>query len=213
MADVERLLADYIAEHRAGGAADPLEYMNRLGGTEREELGELIDAYLARAPGRPWEPEAFPDSPAERLSEAIERSLSGQAGLWPVILPRLRERAEVKRSQVVAELAATLGLLEREHKVARYYHEMERGLLPSTGVSGRVLEALGAIVGASAGFLRRAGEPFGAGPGPAEGPVFARTARPSPEHERMEELAAPAAERRAEEPGWDEVDELFRGGG
>jgi acyl-CoA dehydrogenase len=44
------------------------------------------------------------------------------------------------------------------------------------------------------------------------GTVFARTGRPAPEHERMEELSAPAAERRDEEPGWDEVDELFRGG-
>jgi hypothetical protein len=213
MADIERLLSDYIAEHRAGGAADPLEYMDRLEGADREELGELIDAYLARAPGRPWEPDAFSGSPAERLGEAIERSLAGRAGLWPVVLPRLRERAQVKRSEVVAGLAAGLGFAERADKVAGYYHEMEHGLLPSIGVSARVLEALGTIVGASAEFLRRAGEPFGAGPGPAQGPVFARTARPAPEHERTVERAAPAAGDRAEDAEWDEVDELFRGGG
>ena len=27
MSDVDRLLADYIAEHRAGGEADPREYL------------------------------------------------------------------------------------------------------------------------------------------------------------------------------------------
>jgi hypothetical protein len=84
--------------------------------------------------------------------------------------------------------------------------------LPSSGVSGRVLEALGPIVDASAELLRRAGEPFGGGPGPAEGPVFARTAPPAPEHEGEAETAPPARAR-AEDAGWDEVDELFRGGG
>ena len=47
MTDVDRLLADYIAEHRAGGEADPSEYLSRASPAHRRELAVLIDAYLA----------------------------------------------------------------------------------------------------------------------------------------------------------------------
>jgi hypothetical protein len=163
MADVEKLLSEYIAEHRAGGAADPVEYLDRLEGTHREELATLIDAYLARSPGRPWDPAAFTGSASERLTESLARSLEGASGLWPTILPRLRDRAQVKRDDLVRRLAEALGVPDREQKVEGYYHEMEQGLLPSAGVSSKVLEALSGIVGASADFLRKAGEPLGTG--------------------------------------------------
>ena len=90
---------------------------------------------------------------------------------------------------------------------------MERGKLPPRGVSERVLDALGAILGRSADALRRAGEGLsGAGPrGPERRSdrVRAHGARPGPGGRR------PARRRRAPPPDdaepWDEVDELFRG--
>lgn len=211
MSDVDRLLSEYIAEHRAGGEADPLAYLEKLEGTDRAELAELIDAYLVRSPGHEWDPAAFAGSASERLAERIGQSLAGQSGLWPVVLPRLRDRARIKRDEVVGRLAEALGAGEKQEKVEGYYHGMEHGSLPSTGVSERVLDALGEIVGASGEFLKRIGEPFGAGPGPAEGPVFARTSAADADY-AAEEAAAPA--QRAPEPAeeWDEVDQLFRGG-
>ncbi len=88
---------------------------------------------------------------------------------------------------------------------------MEKGRLPATGVSNRVLDALAAILGVSADALRRAGETIGRPPAGAEpGAVYARTARGQ---------CAGSAGRGAkvtglgEDPGqWDEVDELFLGG-
>jgi hypothetical protein len=212
MSDVERLLHEYIAEHRAGGEADPLAYLERVEGIERGELAELIDAYLERAPGREWDPAAYSGSAAERLVEGLDRSLRGQAGLWPSLLPRLRERARVRRADLAARLAEGLGVGDREEKVAAYYHEMEQGQLASARVSGRVLEVLGGILGTSAEALRNAGEAFGpAGPTPAESAVFARMARPSAEY--RDEVAATPRDRAEEEAvEWDEVDELFRGG-
>jgi hypothetical protein len=213
MADVEQLLSEYIAEHRAGGPADPVEYLDRLQGTDREELALLIDAYLSRSPGRRWDPQAFGGSPEERLTESLTRSLEGASGLWPTILPRLRERAQIKRDDLVHRLAEMLGVAGGDTKVEGYYHEMEQGLLPSAGVSSRVLEALGAIVGASAEFLRRAGEPVREGaPSADQGAVYARHAYSD---ERFASEAAPDAARTpgaAAEREWDEVDELFRGG-
>ena len=54
-------------------------------------------------------------------------------------------RARIKRADIVAELAARLWGRKQE-KVASYYHEMEQGRLPASGVSDTVLEALGKIV-------------------------------------------------------------------
>src|SRR5688500_6415954 len=161
MSDVDRLLSEYIAEHRAGGEADPVEYLDRLEGTDREELAELIDAYLQRTPGQPWDREAYRGSAAERLVEGLDRSLRGQAGMRPMLLPRLRHRAQIKRRSLVESLAENLGVGDQMEKVAGYYNQMEQGTLESAAVSDRVLGALSDIVGASAAALRRAGELLG----------------------------------------------------
>lgn len=215
MSDVDRLLSEYISEHRAGGEADPVGYLEQLDGTDRDELSTLLDAYLQRTPGREWDPEAFQGSAAERLTESLNKSLAGQAGLWPVVLPRLRERAKVKRAELVQKLAQALGVTAGTEKVAGYYHEMEQGSLESAGVSDRVLDALGKIVGASVESLRRAGENLGEGKG-LEGHAdvaFTRMQHPAAEYSDADAPAGPAPAR---SPGaqeeWDEVDELFRGG-
>ena len=208
MSDVDRLLADYIAEHRAGGEADPHAYLSRASPAEKLELAALIDAYLARAPRQLFDQASFAGSSAERTVDELERALSGQAGLWPALLPRLRDRAGMKRSELVERLAAALDVGDRQSKVAGYYHEMEQGLLPEQGVSDRVLEALGQIVGETAQALREAGRSHAAGGGPPGAQAaFARRAY-------VEQTPSPTRAGAAS-PGtaaWDEVDELFRGG-
>ena len=77
--DVQKLLSEYIAEHRAGGEADPLVYLDRADEADRAELAELIDAYLARSPGREWDAEAYEGSAAERVAESFGRSLPGSS--------------------------------------------------------------------------------------------------------------------------------------
>ena len=133
MADVDKLYSDYIAEHKAGGKADPLEYLNRVEGVDRDELTELIDAYLARSPGQAWDAEAYAGSSAERAAESVARSLEGVSGWWPTVLPRMRAAARLTRAQVVERLSASLGATGREEKVAGYYHQMEQGSLPVRG--------------------------------------------------------------------------------
>jgi hypothetical protein len=224
MADVERLLSEYIAEHRAGGEADPLEYLERVEGTDRVELVELIDAYLERSPGREWDATAYRGSDAERVADAITRSLAGQAGWWPLVLPRLRAKMEMTRATVVARLASALDVAGREEKVAGYYNAMEHGTLDSHGVSSRVLAALGDIYGASADYLREISEPVRQGAGGAAGPAapaMLRKAFPDPEYvdvsvaDKIDLPPAPASPGTAaasRAPDRDEVDELFTGG-
>jgi hypothetical protein len=202
MTDVNHLLEAFIAADRTG-VADPAEYLARADGLDRAELEALIDAYLARAPRRAFDRSAFEASPAA----GVVASLAGASGTWPALLPRLRDRARLRRAELVARLAADLGVGGREAKVASYYHAMEQGTLPSAGVSDRVLEALGRIVGESAAALRAAGSLAPPRP-PAAPAAFARVASPAPEFA----APPPVAAGRAEPPARDEVDELFTGG-
>jgi hypothetical protein len=212
MPDLERMFTEFVERHLAGEGPDPWSYIEQLSGEEREELEELIDAYFVGAPPRAWDPAAYKGSGAERIADALDRSFRGQAGLWPAILPRLRDRARLTRGALVERLAESLGVGDRREKVAAYYHEMEQGLLPSAGVSARALEALAGIVGASAEALRRAGAPLsGERLGDeAAAAVFARRATETREYGPPDEpLETREADRASE---WDEVDELFMGG-
>jgi hypothetical protein len=211
MTDVDRLLQEFIAADRGGEVPDPLAFLGRVPEGERAELSALLDGYLGRAPRRAFSPAEFSLSPARPLAEALDRSLSGSSGAWPAVLPRLRDRARLRRAEVVSRLAAELGAGDREAKVAGYYHAMEQGTLPAAGVSDRVLEALGRIVGESAGALRAAGRAMtGPPPAPRGGRAFARVASPDPGY-----TAAPAAASSSgvEPSRRDEVDELFTQGG
>jgi len=214
MAEVDRLLAEFIEAHLTGADPDPHEYTGRLDGSDRDELEELIDAYYVDAPPRPWDPDAFSGSRAEHVTEMVDRSLRGQAGLWPALLPRLRDQARLRRSELVARLAEWLGMTDRQEKVASYYHQMEQGLLPSSGVSTRVLEGLAELLGVSADSLRKSGQVLRIEITSEHDTVFARTAQPSPEWqlEHAEAAPPPGAARAERQAEWDEVDELFRGG-
>jgi hypothetical protein len=201
MTDVDRLLEEFIASDRAG-VADPAVFLARVSGIDRAELEALIDGYLARAPRRAFDRAAFSSSPAL----GVVASLAGSSGTWPALLPRLRDRAQLRRAEVVSRLAAALGAGDRESKVASYYHAMEQGTLPASGVSDRVLEALGRIVGESVEVLRAAGRATQS-PQAAGGETFARVASPAPE------FAAPAAAASPRKLERDEIDDLFAGRG
>lgn len=204
MADVTGLLGQFIAEDRAGATPSPREYLEQLSGTDRDELEALIDHYLAEAPRRRFDEAAFAHSPARTLSDELARSLSGAGGTWPALLPRLRHRARLRRAELITQLAAGLGVAGRESKVGAYYHRMEQGTLPESGIDDRVLEVLGQLVGATAESLRAAGR---ATTGTASSPsdvAFARIAAPDPAFEYgLPPLAGPRTADR------DEVDELF----
>lgn len=213
MSDVERIFQEYAEAHRERGTADPRPYLARVEGPDREALRILIDEYLQRAPGRPWDQEAFAAARATPFMQDVARLVEDSSGRWPELLPELRNRAKLRRADLVARLAAALGVAGREQKVGFYYHRMEQGLLPERGVSDRVIEALSTILGEPAEELRRAGRMVRAG-GDAglSARVMARTAQPA-EVTDAARLAVSEAEAVVEpEPGPDEVDRLFTGG-
>jgi hypothetical protein len=192
MSDVDRLLAEFRAAFEADPRTRPAPYLARAGAARRRELAALIDGWLATAPRRAA---GAPTAAAAVALDRAERALVG-AGGWVELLPALRERARLGRDEFAARLAEALGVGDRAPKVARYYARMEEGRLDPRGVSDRVLEALGALVGTTAARLRAA-----AGPQVAPAPAVRAALRPR--------TASASAARR--EPA-DEVDRLFTGG-
>jgi hypothetical protein len=209
MAELHQLFDEFITAQLSGERPDPFAYVERAPAAEREELAELIEVYLERAPREAWDPEAFKGSSAEQALERVDRSLHGVSGFWPSLLPRLRMAAKLRRAELVSQLAQALGAPDSEAKVGRYYHEMEQGLLPSAGVSDRVLDALASIVGVGSDLLKRAGEAVAtdAAGEPPPAVVHTRLAMPDPGYEAGQ--ASPAVSRADEE---DEIDRLFRDG-
>src|SRR5271169_4296762 len=110
MSQVDELFVEYVSAHRGGGHVDAHAFLDQLGGSERAELTALIDGYLARQPRREFDPDAFENSHAQPVAEALHRSLNGRAGLWPAVLPQLRSQAQVEHDELATRLADALGV-------------------------------------------------------------------------------------------------------
>ncbi len=215
--EVQALLDTYTHAWSTGTPVEPQELLAQVSGDARRELADAIDAFLDDAPRQPFDASAFAASAARAIADDLTEALTGASGAWPVVLPRLRTRAKLRRSELVARLAALLGVSDSEARVGEYYHEMEHGTIDPAGVSDRVLDALGSLVGATREQLRDAahvlvpeGELAGAPDGPAG--AFARTAEPDPAFSAP--MSAPASGSPLPEPSPTdrEVDQLFLGG-
>ena len=208
MTDSAMLLSQFIDAWNRGERPDADDYVSRARDDEKPALADQLNLFLQYAPTPEYGEAARAEIRAEPAAQRIASALEGEAGLWPVLLPTLRERARLRRDQIVAQLTEMLDLEGGEKKVRRYLHEMEVGSLDPRGVSQRVLDALGAILGVSGDDLARAGdfETLGGGPPPAAAYYRARL-----EVDALSEMATPAASRGIEaEP--DQIDRLFTGG-
>jgi hypothetical protein len=139
--------------------------------------------------------------------------LAPEVESWQELLPTLRNKASLKRREVVERLAEALGVGTQAERVAVYYHEMETGALPAEGVSNRVLDALGGLLGETRERLRAAGAAAGT---IGESDVRVSFARKAMSDEAFEiaDMSVPAGEVAPAQPDSeaDRVDELFTGG-
>ena len=207
---IEELLAEFRVGYERGQRPDLAELLDRAPAGQRQTLADRIDHYLMNAPRRAWDPVAYEASVAKQSVDRVWESLEGVSGSWPELLPHLRNRARIKRRDLVERLAAALGVADRTDRVAEYYNDMEHGRLPAAGVSERVFEALAAIVDTTAEAIRSAGS--GAGPEAHGGALFARTALPDERYAELDEAATPDPPATGGPTRRDEVDELFTGG-
>jgi hypothetical protein len=182
---VDQLLDEFVARWTRD---EPLEVDELLvqAGPEADELADLIDRFLGRAPRR----------------EPTAEALAFVRGLDDPPLLRARQAQGLKLDDLAAALASRLDLGEGARwKVRRYYQQLELGQLDASGVAASVWDALSKVLGRDTRELA-AFQPAA----PTAGPMFrAATADYDTPH------TAYAAAARAH-PELDEVDRLFTGG-
>lgn len=193
MSRVDELLQSYIEEHRQGHEADPRPFLRRVSGAERDELAALIDHYLARAPAKPLDLEAF-----ERC-QAGSRWQAAVGGILAPTLEELRVQAVLSKPEVADALAKDLEVVGHEQALKARYHELETGQIEPRRIAARVWSALETLFGQPAERLREAVE---SGPDVGQGGhaiAFARRGSPGA-------AASPVARA---SPAEDPVDSVF----
>jgi hypothetical protein len=215
MSTTEQVLSEFIDAWNAGLRPRAREYLGRVAqGPQRDELAEQIATWLEVAPAPELDDAsraAIRDEPALR---PVLGSAAGDAGRWPELLPRLRERAGLGVGDVAARLVQRFGLEPgAQDRAAAYVERLERGDLEPARVSRRLLDALGAILGSTGAALADAAA-FGAAlrpAAPAAGAALLRAEGDAGEaFLRDLEVLTRAAMTPA--PALDELDRLFTGG-
>jgi hypothetical protein len=208
------LLSQFIDEWNAGRRPNVREYLRRVPeGAARDELADAIGDWLALAPTPELDAAARAQIRAEPVVQRVFAAAREDAGLWPQVLPGLREQAGVSVKQLASRLVARFSLTKGdEARTADYLRQLEQGDLDPTRVSRRLLDALGELLGASAQTLTDAAT-FGQGlrPAAAGGTLFRAEAPAEAWVADDFGILADAALEPAP-PSLDEVDRLFLGG-
>jgi transcriptional regulator with XRE-family HTH domain len=206
--DPDRILSDFIDAWNAGHRPDLDEHLARAAEPDRDQLLADITAFVAFAPTPDYDDAALAAIRAEPVVASAAAAATAPGGLWPALLPRLRERAGLSTGELATRVVGALGLpSDREPKTRGYLEQLEAGELEPRGLSGRLLDATARLLGVPRGELEGAGG-FGV---PATAALF-RAEGPAAETARddldvlADALAAPSGAQ------WDDVDELFRGG-
>jgi transcriptional regulator with XRE-family HTH domain len=214
MTAIDRILSDFVDDWNAGRRPQVPDFLDRAAPSERDELAARLAEWLAVAPAPELDAAARAAIRAEAPLAAALRAIESESGLWPELLPRLRERAGLKLSELAERVTSAFGLAGQEERAAAYLARMESGRLDAARVSRRLLDVLGRALGVGADELAEAGDLGGAGlrPAPAGGVLFrAERARGGDAFARDLEALSEAAMTPAPPP-MDELDRLFTGG-
>jgi len=193
--DPDRLLSEFIDAWVSGAMPDAQDYIERAPVAARDRLADDIATYLALAPTPDYSSDVVEALMRDRTVVELAQAIESERGLWPDLLLRLRRQAGLDPGELAAVLVARLGLEGSEEKTERYLERMEQGRLDPRGVSQRVLDALGPILGVGGEVLAGAGD-------------FQMFAEPAFSGAVLHgESAEPVRD-----DGLDEVDRLFCGG-
>jgi hypothetical protein len=190
---VELLFDEFAAGWARGEHPDVRDFLERAG-AERDELAALLDGFLAAAAVQPPSEETL-----ATFASLLSPSLPRETATPPLLAERVHRGW--RRGEIEDWIRERFGIgEEKKEKVARYWHELETGLLPLSSVSPRLREALAERFGEAAedavGWRLRIQETRLAFRRVADAPVS-----PGVLDESMS--ASPA------QPERDEVDELF----
>jgi len=132
----ELLFEEFAVRSARGEHPDVRDYLERAG-DDRDELAALLDGYVAATPAQ---------APSAETLATFAELLPGDAETPPMLAARVR--LGLPRTQVVRTLMEWLAIpREEEDRVARYYHELETGLLDPKRVQPLVWHNLAKIFG------------------------------------------------------------------
>ena len=208
----DEALSEFIDAWNAGRRPRALDYLRRVPeGAARDELAAQLFAWLEVAPGPELDPAVRAGIRAEPAVAGAMAAAEAEAGLWPQLVPRLRERAGLSVGDVAARLVERFGLGARdEERATRYLERLEGGDLEPARVSRRLLDALGELLGAGGRTLADAGL-LGAAARPAGAALFRGGANAGDQLAEDLDVLGAAATTPAPPP-MDELDRLFAGG-
>jgi hypothetical protein len=203
--DPDQILSEFVDAWNAGRRPDVDDYLARAPDDRRDELASMISTFLAVAPTPDYEEQAWEEIRSDPLLQRLA------VPELPTLLGRLRTRARLSMSQLAVALSPDLGITGREDKAARYLEQLEAGELDPSGVSSRVFDALGRALRVPAAELLAAARPL---PPARPSAAFFRAGAAAQEEvgQHLEVLAEAMAAPAPAGAGWDDVDELFRGG-
>ena len=208
MVSIDRVLSEFIDDWNAGRRPQVDAYLERVPEAERAELAEQLMSWLELAPTPRYDDAGRDAVAAEPVARQSVEAMAREAGRWPDLLPRLRERAALSIRELATRLVATIGLASSdEKKTERYLGQLESGSLDPARVSRRLIDGLAAVLRVDPALLDDAG-----GPAFRAAPVFRASTRPSAATERNMEVLAEMLTAEAPAEDWDEVDRLFQGG-
>ncbi len=141
MSQVDKIVEQYAAALQAG---EHFDYEPLAAGLDDFDLREL-EARIGMLDRQLSDHSDGVDRNDPRV-ERLRRSASGLSGVWPSMLPRLRERKNLDRAELAKQLAEGLGQPEAADKVEEYYHQLEWGNLPANKVDRSVVKVLSEIL-------------------------------------------------------------------
>ena len=211
MSTIDALFSAFVDAWNRGEDPQVARTLEQADPADRDALRRLIADWLAIAPTPALTPPAAAARDADPILLAAVAATGRDAGAWPELLPRLRERAGLSLRAVAERITAVFNLGGQEERAAARLAELERGELDASRVSRRLLDALGAVLGVSGDALAEAGD-LRFRPAAAPGALF-RAEDGAPLPALMQDLAllAEAAARPAPAP-MDDLDRLFLGG-
>lgn len=209
------LLSDFIDDWNAGRRPDVRSFLQRVpAGADRDDLAAQLTQWLEVAPTPDYDE---PTRAAIRAEPTVQRVLAAadvEAGLWPQVLPALRERSGLSLADLASRLAQRFGFGAPEtERTAGYLERMEHGELEPSRISRRLLDALSQALGTSADALADAAT-FGRGlrPTTAGGTLYRKDEGVEAWVASDLELLSAAAFEPAPAAPLDDVDRLFLGG-
>jgi hypothetical protein len=212
---MDQVLSEFMDDWNAGRRPDVDDYLARVPAAERDELAEQLMTWLTIAPTPDYDEATREQIRADPAVRAAIAAASGEAGAWPELLPRLRERAGLDVRALASRVLAAVGVTGRgaddESRAAEYLGQMEAGRLDPARVSRRLLDALGRALGVDGAALAESGLVGRSLQGAPAALMFRSEGEAGDEAIAELDALSRAAFAPAPEP-LDEIDRLFLGG-